>query len=93
MAKNRYESLILIQQIYDHVGWTEFTKHDLPVGLRNHLAALSTAGYIKRLRKIPDIQHHYIPVYRIASKYVTACAPPLSSIEANNTITNEPDTI
>lgn len=94
MAKNRYDSLIIVEQIYNLVEWREFTKHDLPIELRIHLASLSTSGYIKRTRKIPDIQHHYIPVYRIVGKYCPRpCAHPLSAIETNTPIINEPDTI
>lgn len=100
MAKSRYDSLIIVQQIYVHVGWQEFTKHDIPQDLRLHLASLSASGYIKRTRKTPDVQHHYIPVYRIVSKYCPRepqtpkpCAHPLSAIDVNTSLTHEPDTV
>lgn len=93
MAKNRYDSLQLIEQIYTYVGWQEFTKHDIPYELRNHLASLSTSGYLKRTRKTKGEHGHNIPVYRIVNKHLPSCVPPLSAIEANTQLTNEPDTV
>ena len=70
MVKNRYESLQLLEQIHAHVGYEEFTKHNLPPELRNHLSSLSLNGYLRRIRKIKGEHGHNIPVYLITNRYL-----------------------
>ena len=94
MAKNRYDSLKIVEQIYAYVEWHEFTKLDVPMELRNYLGSLSTSGYIKKVRKIRGEHNHLIPVYCISSRYhPSSRVPPLSSTTTNTQISNESDTV
>lgn len=83
MVKNRYDSLQIIEQIYACVGCEEFTKHNLPPELRNHLSTLSINGYLKRIRRIKGEHNHNIPVYLIVSKYYPNSA--MSCVSSMNT--------